>query len=63
MLSQVLWNICSENAHICTQNAENVFGFHFLERYHEDGDEFLNHIVEVEGDKTWDSFVNVETKK
>jgi hypothetical protein len=31
----------------------------FLERYHKDGDEFLNHIVR---DETWVSFVNVETK-
>jgi histone-lysine N-methyltransferase SETMAR len=53
----------SENAHGCAQNAENVFGFDFLERYHKDGDEFLNHIVQVIGDKTWVSFVNVETKE
>jgi hypothetical protein len=31
----------------------------FLERYQKDGDEFLNHIVT--GDKTWVSFVNVNT--
>jgi hypothetical protein len=35
----------------------------FLERYHKDGDEFLNHIVRAPGDKTWVSFVNVETKE
>jgi hypothetical protein len=34
----------------------------FLELYHEDGDEFLDHIVRVTGDETWVSFVNVETK-
>lgn len=33
----------------------------FLERYREQGDEFLNHIVT--GDETWVSYVNVETKK
>jgi hypothetical protein len=33
-----------------------------LERYHKDGDEFLNHIVQVTGDETWVSFVNAETK-
>jgi alpha-amylase/alpha-mannosidase (GH57 family) len=33
----------------------------FLERYHKDGDEFLNHIVQVTGEETWVSFVNVET--
>jgi hypothetical protein len=33
----------------------------FLERYHKDGDEFLNHIVT--GDETWVSFVHVETKE
>jgi hypothetical protein len=35
----------------------------FLERYHKDGDEFLNHVVRVTGDETWISFVNVETKE
>jgi hypothetical protein len=35
----------------------------FLERYHKDGDEFLNHIVRVTGDETWASFVTVETKE
>jgi hypothetical protein len=34
-----------------------------LERYHKDGDEFLSHIVRVTGDKTWVSFVNIETKE
>jgi hypothetical protein len=50
-----------ENAHMSAQNAENVFGFDLLERYHKDGDEFLNHIVQVTGDETWVSFVNFET--
>jgi hypothetical protein len=54
----------SENAHGCAQNAENGFGFDFfLERYHKDGDEFLNHIVQVTEDETCVSFVNVETKE
>jgi hypothetical protein len=54
----------SENAYECAQNAENCFGCDFLlERYHEGGDEFLNHIVRVTGDGTWVSFVNVETKE
>jgi hypothetical protein len=35
----------------------------FSERYHKDGDEFLNHIVRVTGDETWVSFVNAETKE
>jgi hypothetical protein len=51
----------SENAHGWAQNAENGFGFDFLERHHRDGDEFLNHIAT--GDETWVTFVNVETKK
>jgi hypothetical protein len=34
-----------------------------LERYHKDGNEFPSHIVQVTGDETWVSFVNVETKK
>jgi hypothetical protein len=35
----------------------------FLERYDKDGDEFLNHIIQVTGDETWVSFVNFETKE
>jgi hypothetical protein len=34
--------------------------FTFLERYHKDGNEFLNHILT--SDETWVSFVNVESK-
>jgi hypothetical protein len=37
----------SENAHGCTQNAEN----------------FTSRIVRVTGDESWVSFVNVETKE
>jgi 16S rRNA G966 N2-methylase RsmD len=33
-----------------------------LERHYKDGNEFLNHIVGVTGDETWESLVNVETK-
>jgi hypothetical protein len=53
----------SENAHGCAQKAEKSFGFDVLGLYHKDGDEFLNHIALVMGDKTWVSFVNVETKE
>jgi hypothetical protein len=35
----------------------------FLERYHKDGDEFLNHIVRVTCDTIKVSFVNLETKE
>jgi hypothetical protein len=35
----------------------------FIDRYHKDGNEFLNHIIRVTGDETWVSFVNVETKE
>jgi hypothetical protein len=42
----------SEDAHGYALNAENDFGFDFLERYHKDGNEFLNHIVQVTGDET-----------
>jgi hypothetical protein len=35
----------------------------FLEQYHKDGDEFLNHIIQVTDNETWVSFVNAETKK
>jgi hypothetical protein len=34
-----------------------------LGRYHINGDEFINHIIRVTGDKTWILFVNVETKE
>jgi hypothetical protein len=37
--------------------------FTFLERYHKDDNEFLNHTVWVTGDKTWVPFVNAETKE
>jgi hypothetical protein len=52
-----------ENAHGCPQNAENGFGFDFLERYHKDGNGFFSHIIRVTADETWVSFVNVETKQ
>jgi hypothetical protein len=42
----------SEKAHECAHNAENGFGFDFLERYHTDGNEFLSHITRVTGDET-----------
>jgi hypothetical protein len=35
----------------------------FLERYHGDGDDFLDHIVCVTRDETWVSFLNVEIKE
>jgi hypothetical protein len=35
----------------------------FLEQYHEHGNEFLNHIVQVTGDETWVSLLNIETKE
>jgi hypothetical protein len=35
----------------------------FFEQYHKDGNEFLNHIVQVTGDESWVTSVNVETKE
>jgi hypothetical protein len=35
----------------------------FLEKYHKDGDEFLNHIVGVTGNEIWVSFINTEIKE
>jgi hypothetical protein len=58
-----LRKIGSENAHGCAENAENGFGFDFLELYHKDGDECFNHIIRVTGNETVVSFVNVETKE
>jgi hypothetical protein len=40
-----------------------VLALTFLEQNHNDGDEFLNHIVRVTGDETWVSCVSVETKE
>jgi hypothetical protein len=37
-----------------------AYALTFLELYHKDGDEFLNHIVRVTDDLTWASFVNIE---
>jgi hypothetical protein len=42
----------SKNTHGCAQNAE-----------HKDCDEFLNHIIQVTGDDSWVSLMNVETKE
>jgi hypothetical protein len=42
----------SENAHGCAPNAQNDLDFDFLERYHNNGDEFLSHLVLVAGDET-----------
>jgi hypothetical protein len=51
--------MASENGYGCAQNAENGFGFDFLEQYHKDGDTFLSYIVRVTGDETWVSFVDL----
>jgi hypothetical protein len=53
----------SKYDHECIQNAENGLGFEFLEQYHKDGNEFLNHFIQVTGDKTWVSFVIYEIKE
>jgi hypothetical protein len=62
-LSQVSRKMDSENADGCAHDAENGFGFEFLERYRKDGDKFLNHILRVTDDEIWVSFVNVEIKE
>jgi hypothetical protein len=54
-----LHKIGSENACGCTQNAENGFGFDFLDQNHKDSNKFLSHIVT--GDETQISFMNPET--
>jgi hypothetical protein len=61
--SWVLCKMGSENVHGCTQNTQNGFDFDFLEWYHKNGYEFLNHIVGVTGDEPWVPFVKVETKE
>jgi hypothetical protein len=53
----------SEDAHGCAQNSENGFGFDFLQQYHKDSNDYLNHIVQVTADETWVSFANVEIKE
>jgi hypothetical protein len=52
-----------ENVHGYTQNGRNNFGYDLLERYHKNGDEFLNHIVRVTGGENRVSFLNVENKE
>jgi hypothetical protein len=37
--------------------------WHYLEWYHRDGGAFLSHIVQVTGDETWVTFVNVDTRE
>jgi hypothetical protein len=50
-------------------DSENATGAHKTQRmaaavtYHEDGNEFLNHIVRVTDDETWISYVAVQTKE
>jgi hypothetical protein len=53
----------SENAHGCTQMQGMASALAFLERCHKDGNEFLSHIIQVTGDETRVSFVNVEIKE
>jgi hypothetical protein len=53
----------SENSHGRAQNAENGFGFNFLQLYHKDWDDFLIHILRITGDESWVSSVNAESKE
>jgi hypothetical protein len=52
----------SENANRRTRNKENGFGFNLLEQNHKHSDEFLNHIIDVTGDKSV-SLVYAETRE
>lgn len=52
----------SENTRGCTQYTRNGFDFDFFGWYCKN-DEFFHHIVQVTGDETWVSFVNVEAKE
>jgi hypothetical protein len=45
------------------QRMDFAVTFSFLEPYHKDGEEFLNHVTWVIGDETWVSIVNVETSE
>jgi hypothetical protein len=42
----------SKNAHGCAQMQRMASALNYSERYHKDGDEFLNHIIRVTGDET-----------
>jgi hypothetical protein len=42
-----------------TQRMGSALTLTFLKLYHKDGDEFLNHTVQVTGEETWVTFVNV----
>jgi hypothetical protein len=63
MSSQVLQEIGSKHAHGYAQNTENDLAFAFLERHHNNYDEFLSNIMRVTGDEVWVSFRNVETRE
>jgi hypothetical protein len=58
-----LRKIGSKNAHGVYKTQRIASALIFLKQYHKDSNEFLNHIVQVTGDETWVSFVNVETKE
>jgi hypothetical protein len=53
----------SENANGAHKSQRMALALTFLGRYHKDGNAFLSHTIQVTGDVTWVSFVNVETKE
>jgi hypothetical protein len=62
-LPQVLRKMDSEILTVVHKTQRMASVLTFLERCHEDGNEFLHHIVRVRGDETWISLPNVETKE
>jgi hypothetical protein len=62
MLAQVFRKMGSKMLTCAHKRRECLRLSLFLERYHKDGDEFLNPIMQVTGDETWVSYLNVKTK-
>jgi hypothetical protein len=46
-----------------TQRMALALTLTFIDQDHKDGNEFVSHIIQVTGDETWVSFVNVETRE
>jgi hypothetical protein len=53
----------SENAHRCAQSTGNGFGFDFFRVIPQRWKLIFCHIIQVSGDETCVSFMNVETKE
>jgi hypothetical protein len=53
---------CSQ-VHIKCRGWAWAWALAFIEQYHNNGNEFFNHIIQVTGHETWISFVNDKTNE